>query len=192
MKQEKNNAILKDKLLCRRVFSWLASLLGNWTTNSKSTTNPEANRRKLTLIKPMWLLAVTSFLYISYVWISLLDPSLGEKTSDSVWANVASWLIIWTFSGFLLFIYVLWWIRLEKMSASKVKMRDRKMKNQPASVQYSSPSASAGSSSQNGRQEAKDSGIDTAHSLSRVGTAAAWSAHGGRPLSPAFTVCFFP
>uniref|UniRef100_A0A3P9JBL1 POP1 homolog, ribonuclease P/MRP subunit n=1 Tax=Oryzias latipes TaxID=8090 RepID=A0A3P9JBL1_ORYLA len=45
------------------------------------------------------------------------------------------------------------------MSASKVKMRDRKMKNQPASVQYSSPSAAAGSSSQNGRQEeAKDSG----------------------------------
>lgn len=37
------------------------------------------------------------------------------------------------------------------------------MKNQPASVQYSSPSAAAGSSSQNGRQEAKDSGIDTAH-----------------------------
>lgn len=46
------------------------------------------------------------------------------------------------------------------MSASKVKMRDRKMRDQPASVQYSSPSAAVGSSSQNGRQT-QDSGIHT-------------------------------
>ncbi|RVE62207.1 hypothetical protein OJAV_G00154720 [Oryzias javanicus] len=44
------------------------------------------------------------------------------------------------------------------MSASKVKMRDRKMRDQPASVQYSSPSAAVGSSSQNGRQT-QDSGM---------------------------------
>ncbi|XP_024122987.1 ribonucleases P/MRP protein subunit POP1 [Oryzias melastigma] len=46
------------------------------------------------------------------------------------------------------------------MSASKVKMRDRKMRDQPASVQYSSPSAAVGSSSQNGRQT-QDSGRQT-------------------------------